>query len=68
MKHLRCSTITGTLCTFVAEGETAEEVKRKMIAHKKSRHRNIFKHATVHDTRRLQDMMDRLLSQGVADS
>lgn len=37
MKSLACSDL-GMECTFKAEGETAEEVKEKMLAHAQDAH------------------------------
>ena len=57
MKKLSCKDM-GTDCGFVATGETAEEVKNKMVEHAKMDHAEMFNKMSEDEKTGMMKMMD----------
>ncbi|HEX7586653.1 MAG TPA: DUF1059 domain-containing protein [Patescibacteria group bacterium] len=57
MKTLSCKDM-GTDCSFVATGETAEEVKNKMMEHAKADHTEMFNKMSKDEKMGMMKMMD----------
>ena len=60
MKSITCRDM-GTDCPFVANGETAKEVKDKKFAHAKKIHPELLENATEQDKKDLEKQMDDLM-------
>lgn len=61
MKELSCREMGGT-CDFVARGQTADDVKQRMLAHARKDHPQMFESMTPEMQKQMQTRMDRLLA------
>ncbi len=55
MKKLSCANLGKPECHFVAEGETAEEVKGKMMAHAKEMHPDVLDSMSEEEMMKMMD-------------
>jgi predicted small metal-binding protein len=61
VKTLTCRDL-GMECTFVASGETADEVKAKMLAHAQEAHADMLAGMSDQETNDLMRMMDEKMT------
>lgn len=60
MKTLKCSDM-GAKCGFEASGETAEEVKKKMMEHAMSAHKEMMEKMSEAEKMEMEKKMDGML-------
>ena len=60
MKSLSCKD-TMSDCDFVASGETADEVKKKMYEHAARDHKRILRNMSKEDKAKIDSIMNELL-------
>ncbi len=60
MKTLKCSDM-GAKCGYEASGETAEEVKGKMMEHAKKAHREMMNGMSLAEIAEMDEKMDGML-------
>ena len=61
MKSVKCSDL-GTVCDFVAQGETAAEIKQLLLAHGMSAHADLLTDLSEDDKKMLEEKVDRLVA------
>lgn len=64
MKKLSCADMGKSECHFVAEGETNEEVKMKMMDHVKTMHPEVMKEMSEEEMTKMMDekiMEDKMM-------
>jgi predicted small metal-binding protein len=62
MKKLACNDLGAMECDFVAQGETADEVKKQMFAHAEAEHPDVLKEMSPEELTAINQKMDALLA------
>ncbi len=63
MKKIACAEMGIKGCSFVATGQTDDEVKRKLNEHGMSAHGDMMKGMKPADMKKMSDRMDQLLKK-----